>query len=203
MRAGLTSTPRNAAPFIVAASGCAPPMPPSPAETTSRPARRAAEVPARAGGERLVGALQDALRADVDPAAGGHLAVHRQAHRFEPAKLLPGRPFRHEQAVGDQHARRQLMRAHHADRLAGLHEQGLVVFELAQGGDDGVERFPACAPPCRCRRRRRGGPGPRPPRDRGCSSACAGRLPESSPCRCALAHVGHGSRGIAIVCLAR
>src|SRR5690606_41488810 len=31
------------------------------------------------GGERLVGALQDALRADVDPGPGGHLPVHRQA----------------------------------------------------------------------------------------------------------------------------
>src|SRR5205814_341492 len=32
----------------------------------------AAEVAAGAGGEGLVGALEDALRADVDPRAGGH-----------------------------------------------------------------------------------------------------------------------------------
>src|SRR5437868_4100743 len=38
MRAGLTSTPRNAAPFMVAARGWAPPMPPRPAVTTNRPA---------------------------------------------------------------------------------------------------------------------------------------------------------------------
>ena len=38
IRCSSTSTPRNAAPFIVAASGCAPPIPPSPAVTTSRPA---------------------------------------------------------------------------------------------------------------------------------------------------------------------
>ena len=32
-------------------------------------------------GEGLVGALDDALGADVDPRAGGHLAVHHQAER--------------------------------------------------------------------------------------------------------------------------
>ena len=44
--------------------------------------RAAAEVLPRAGAERLVGALQDALGADVDPGAGRHLAVHRQPHRL-------------------------------------------------------------------------------------------------------------------------
>ena len=38
MRAGSTSTQRIAAPAIVAASGCAPPMPPSPAVRIVRPA---------------------------------------------------------------------------------------------------------------------------------------------------------------------
>ena len=33
-------------PFMVAASGCAPPMPPRPALTISRPAQRSAEMPA-------------------------------------------------------------------------------------------------------------------------------------------------------------
>ena len=142
MRAGSTSTPRKAAPFMVAASGCAPPMPPRPAVTTSRPGQACRRSAGGAGGERLVGALQDALRADVDPAAGRHLAVHRQAHRLQPAELLPRRPLRHQQAVGDQHARGQLVRAEDADRLARLHQQRLVVFELAQGGDDGVEVVP-------------------------------------------------------------
>ncbi len=30
-------------------------------------------------GEGLIGALNDALRADIDPGPGGHLAVHGQA----------------------------------------------------------------------------------------------------------------------------
>ena len=57
------------------------------------------------GRERLVRPLEDALRADVDPAAGRHLPEHRQPERLEPAELLPGRPARHEQRVRDQDAR--------------------------------------------------------------------------------------------------
>ena len=52
----------------------------------------AAVVLLAGGGERLVGALQDALRADVDPAAGRHLPVHRQAQGVEAAELVPVRP---------------------------------------------------------------------------------------------------------------
>ena len=104
-------------------------MPPRPAVTVSRPAEAAAEVAARHRGERFVGALQDALRADVDPAAGRHLAVHRQAAVFEIAERVPGGPVRHEDGVGDQHARRVGVGAEDADRLARLHEQRLVVVE--------------------------------------------------------------------------
>ena len=56
--------------------------------------------------EGLVGALHDALRADVDPRAGRHLAVHHQALAIEFVEVLPGRPVRHQVGVGDQHARR-------------------------------------------------------------------------------------------------
>ena len=78
---------------MVAASGCGAAHA-AEARRDDEPAREtAAEVPPGTGGERLVGSLQDALRADVNPAAGRHLAEHRQAHRFEPAKLLPGRPL--------------------------------------------------------------------------------------------------------------
>ena len=106
--------------------------------TTSRPA----SVPPkcfRARRERFVRALQDALRADVDPRAGRHLAVHREPEPFEPAKLVAGRPARHEVRIGDQHARRFVVRADDADRLAALHEQRFVVFEPLERGDDGVE----------------------------------------------------------------
>jgi hypothetical protein len=38
--------------------------------------------------ERLVSALQDVLRGDVDPASGSHLAVHGEAQFFERAELI-------------------------------------------------------------------------------------------------------------------
>ena len=66
-----------------------------PAETggDDQPAGQAAtEMAPRELGERFVGALQDALRADVDPAAGRHLPVHRQAAIFEIAENAPTSP---------------------------------------------------------------------------------------------------------------
>ncbi len=74
-------------------------------------AQAAAESLARHRLEGLEGALQDALGADVDPRPRGHLPVHRQPHGLEAPELLPGRPARHQQRVGDQHARRHLVRA--------------------------------------------------------------------------------------------
>ena len=150
----------------------------------------AAEVLAGAFGERLVGPLQDALRADVDPGAGGHLAEHGEAERLEAAEFVPGRPARHEVRVGDQHPRRLVVRAEDADRLAALHQQRLVVFQPS-----------AVSRRCDGSRPVAGGlagaaiddRGPRDARrrpDRGCSSASAGRLPDASRDRSAGARSG-------------
>ena len=87
-------------------------------------------------GERLVSPLKDALRPDVDPRARRHLAEHRQPERLEPAELFPRRPSRHEQRVGDQHARRKGMRAEDADRFAALDEESLVVAQFEQRAND-------------------------------------------------------------------
>ena len=92
--------------------------------------------------EGLVGALNDALGADVDPRPGGHLAVHHQALAIEFVEMVPGRPLRHEVRIGDQHARRVRVGAEHADRLARLDQQGLVAFEPRQRLDDPVVAFP-------------------------------------------------------------
>src|SRR5687767_1746930 len=75
--------------------------------------QRAAEMAMRSGGESLVSALQNALCADVDPAAGGHLTVHRQAAVFEIAKSVPRGPRGHEHRIGDDDTRRAGMRAKH------------------------------------------------------------------------------------------
>jgi len=108
-----------------------------------RAGQRAAEPLGRDGRERLVGALQDALGADVDPRARGHLAVHGQPELFQAAELLPGRPLRDQVGVRDEHPRGPLVRAEHADRLAGLDEQGLVALEILERRDDRRVRLPA------------------------------------------------------------
>ena len=87
-------------------------------------------------------ALHDALAADVDPRAGGHLAVHGEARAFEPVELVPVRPVAHQVGVGDEDARRFGVRAEDADRLAGLDQQRFVVLEALEGADDGVEAVP-------------------------------------------------------------
>ncbi len=95
--------------------------------------------------EGLIGALDNALAADVDPAAGGHLAVHGQAFGVQFVKVFPGRPVWHQVGVGDQHARRVAVGFEYADRLAGLHQQGFVFFQRFQGFDNLVVAIPvAC-----------------------------------------------------------
>ena len=132
MRAGSTSMPRKQAPFMVAASGCAPPMPPMPPETTSLPAqatRRNAFAPRR---ERLVRALHDSLAADVDPRPRRHLPVHRQPQLAPAVELVPVRPVPHQVRIGDQNPRRIIVRPENPHRLARLHQQRLVVLQLSQ-----------------------------------------------------------------------
>ena len=92
--------------------------------------------------EGLVGALHDALAADVDPRPRRHLAIHHEALAIELVEMLPGRPMRHEVGIGDQHARRVGMGGEHADRLPRLHKQGLIAFQPLQRRDDLIERVP-------------------------------------------------------------
>ena len=68
--------------------------------------------------EGFVGALHDALAADVDPGAGRHLAVHHQTFAIEFAEVFPSAPMRDQVRVRDQDAWRVGVRAKHADRLA-------------------------------------------------------------------------------------
>ncbi len=104
---------------------------------------RPAEVLVRTLGERLVRALQDALGADVDPRPRRHLPVHREALRLERPERLPVGPLGHEHRVRDQHSRGHVVGAEDRDRLARLHEQGLVVGQRPERAHDRVERLPA------------------------------------------------------------
>ena len=106
------------------------------------PGQAAAIMLAASFGEGLISALHDALGADVYPGPGGHLAVHRQTLLIEFIEMVPGRPMRNQVGIGDQHARCVLMCAEHAHRLARLHQQGFIVVQRLQRGDDAVEIFP-------------------------------------------------------------
>ena len=94
------------------------------------------------GGESFVGALQNSLRADVNPAAGGHLAVHHQAGAIELVKISPVAPVADEIGIGDKHARSVGVRAKNTDGLAGLDQESFVIFERTERGDDGVVGTP-------------------------------------------------------------
>src|SRR5690606_25815711 len=85
--------------------------------------------------------------ADVDPRAGRHLAVHHQTLLIQLVEVLPGGPVRHQVGVGDQHARGVGVGGEDADRLAGLHQQGLVVAQGLQRFDDRVVALPVARGP--------------------------------------------------------
>src|SRR5215813_4261441 len=116
--------------------------PAHPAGDDQLPRQRTVEVFFADGGEGFERALNDPLTADVDPRAGGHLAVHRQPHPLQPVKLLPVRPVAHEVRVGYQYARRVFVRTEDANGFARLHQQRFVVIQIAQAAHDGVEAPP-------------------------------------------------------------
>ena len=99
----------------------------------------AAKMFFRRRGKGLKRSLDDSLRADVDPRAGRHLPVHHQPGAFQFVELLPVGPVADKVGVGDQHARRVVVRFEDPHGLAGLHQQRLVVFQRLQRGDDGVK----------------------------------------------------------------
>ncbi len=75
------------------------------------------------------GAVDDALRADVHPAAGGHLAVVGDAQSGGAVEGFLIVEHADHQAVGDDDARRGLVGFEQAQRVAGFNDEGLVVGE--------------------------------------------------------------------------
>ena len=153
-------------------------------------AQRPAEVLARQLRERLVRALEDALRPDVDPRAGGHLAVHRQALRARARGRRPRSPigrrgssWRSAPAAPTRGSGTPRPACRSA-RAASRRRRG--------GAARGRSRRtpPSSGPRDRSRRRRRARRGSRRPPGRGCSSASGG--PPPGPSR---GSVSSGPRG--------
>ncbi len=88
-----------------------------------------AEVFGGSGRECFVGPLDNSLRANVNPAAGRHLAVHDQAEFLQLPEFFPGRPGGDQVGIGYQNPGGIFMRPEYPDRFAGLHEQRLVVVQ--------------------------------------------------------------------------
>ena len=169
--------------FMVTERGCAPPMPPSPAVSTSFPfeGRPAAFFGQREEG--LISALQDALGADIDPRTGGHLAVHHQSTGGKVVEVLLGGPVRHQVGVGDEHARGVRVGFENGYGFAGLHQQGLVVLEVHAGSPGWRRTLPNCGQPCRVHRKPPVPAAFRPLQGQGCSGSCGKRLRSARTCR--------------------
>ncbi len=93
-------------------------------------------------GKGFVGSLHNALRANVDPGPCGHLAVHHQALLIEVIEMVPGGPMGHEVRVGDEHARRIFVGLDHGNGPPRLDDQGFILVQGLQGGDNLVEVLP-------------------------------------------------------------
>ena len=107
-----------------------------------RPLQCSAKVLPRALRKRLIGALQNSLRANVDPASRSHLPVHHQPARAQIIEVFLRRPVRHQVGIGDHHPRRIGVRANNANWLAALHQQRLVRFQFLQALDDCIKALP-------------------------------------------------------------
>ena len=106
------------------------------------PGQRAAEMLARDRHEGFEGPLQNALAADVLPGGGGHSGIDGEAHIVELAAVVLAAPFADYIAVGHDDERRRRLAGKHADRLARLHDEGLILAHGRQRRDNAVEAVP-------------------------------------------------------------
>ena len=123
----------------------------------------AAEMPLGDAHEDLVGALDDALGADILPVAGGQPAPADQVLALQFVELLGLGPLADHVAIRHDHDRRLGMGLEHADRLAGLHQQRLALVHRLQRLDDACHARASRGRRGRARHRRRDCRGPRRP----------------------------------------
>ena len=82
--------------------------------------------------ERVEGAVHDALRADIHPAARGHLAVVRDAEGGGAVEILLIVKCADHKPVCDHDARRALRRMEQSQRMSGHDDQRLLVGQFLQ-----------------------------------------------------------------------
>ena len=82
------------------------------------------------------------MGANVNPASGGHLAVHHQAGTVEFVKLFPIIPVAHQIGIAKQNARGIVVSAKNGYRLSRLNEKSFVIFQSPQGLHNGMKAFP-------------------------------------------------------------
>ncbi len=92
--------------------------------------------------ERFVRALQNPLRANVNPAPRGHLAVHHQPRAVEFVEALPIVPVAHQVRVAQQHPWRVFVRSKNSHRLARLHQQGFIRLQRLQRPHNRMKTLP-------------------------------------------------------------
>ena len=78
-------------------------------------------------------AVDDALGADVHPAAGGHLAIVGNAHLLGDLPIVDVVEHAHHQGVGQNNAGRLFFGGEQAHRVAGFNDQRLVVPSALPG----------------------------------------------------------------------
>ena len=76
------------------------------------------------------GAVDDALRTDVHIRAGRHLAILRDAQGVVAFPVVGLRVVGDHHAVGDDHARGILVRGEESERVAGVHDERLLISHL-------------------------------------------------------------------------
>jgi hypothetical protein len=106
------------------------------------PAQRAAEMALSDPHEDLVGALDDALRPDILPIAGGQAAPANEILLLQRVEVLRFGPLSDHVAVRHDHDRRFSMGFDAANRLSRLHDQRLMLIHRRQRFDDHVVRRP-------------------------------------------------------------
>ena len=103
---------------------------------------RTAEMLPRDCLQELVDALEDTLEADVLPVSGRQAAPHDEAAVTQLVEVLRGRVVADHVAAG-HHDQRGVGRAwEDGNRLAGLHDERLVLAEVLEGRHDPGVRLP-------------------------------------------------------------